>query len=203
MTKNHKRDTSRTRILDESARLFRQKGYAAVSLRAIADAANMKAGSVYYHFSSKEEIVIAVLNKGVKVVHDEVAAGIERLPDDASADDLIRSGIVNHLKALLEFSNYTSANVRIYGQVPESVRDANRIVRLEYEACWNQILKTAVKKGGVRQGVDLKVFRMLLIGSLNATLEWFDPFKGEVKNLADRYADLLLCGFLVNQKVGA
>src|SRR3954467_8164786 len=49
------RDTKRV-VLDSPAKLFRIHGYAATSLRDIAAAAGMKAGSLYYHFSSKDEI---------------------------------------------------------------------------------------------------------------------------------------------------
>jgi hypothetical protein len=37
---------------------------------------------------------------------------------------------------------------------------------------------------------------LLLIGALNATLEWFDPQKGSAEDLADDYADTFLNGIL-------
>ena len=39
-------------------------------------------------------------------------------------------------------------------------------------------------------------FRLMLIGALNATLEWFDPAKGSAEELADDYADAFLYGIL-------
>ena len=48
--KSAKRVVSRARILDAAAALFREHGYAAVSLRAIAAEAGMRSGSIYYHF---------------------------------------------------------------------------------------------------------------------------------------------------------
>ena len=47
-------------VLDVAARLFRDRGYGSVSLRKIAEAAGIKAGSIYYHFGSKDEIVVAI-----------------------------------------------------------------------------------------------------------------------------------------------
>jgi len=41
---------TRERVLLEASRLFRHRGYAATTLREIADAAGVKAGSIYYHF---------------------------------------------------------------------------------------------------------------------------------------------------------
>ncbi len=55
-------EATRDQILVEAARLFRHQGYAATTLRQIADAAGIKAGSIYYHFGSKDEILGVVLD---------------------------------------------------------------------------------------------------------------------------------------------
>lgn len=200
--KKGKADESRERILDAAAKLFRKNGYAAMSLRAIAAEAGMKAGSVYYHFDSKEQIVIEVLNLGIEVVHQGVENAVNALPPHASAGEIVRTGILAHLKALFQFSDYTSANVRIYGQVPSSAQKANLFTRRRYEALWDSILERAAAKGGVRAEVNRKAFRLMIIGSLNATLEWFRPKRGEVDALADQYAAILLNGLLENAEVG-
>ena len=72
----HTAGASRKRILDVAAHLFREKGYAGVSLRSIASDADLKAGSIYYHFASKDDLVVEVLDQGIKRVHDAVAAAI-------------------------------------------------------------------------------------------------------------------------------
>jgi AcrR family transcriptional regulator len=51
------RDTSKTRIKREAMRLFVQHGVDAVSMRDIADAAGMKAPSLYAHFRSREDLI--------------------------------------------------------------------------------------------------------------------------------------------------
>ena len=50
-------EATRDQILAEAARLFRHQGYATTTLRTIADAADIKAGSIYYHFRGKDEIL--------------------------------------------------------------------------------------------------------------------------------------------------
>ena len=62
---NTKSDSTRLRILHAAAKAFRQNGYAASSLRDIADSADMQAGSLYYHFDSKEVLAEAVMDEGV------------------------------------------------------------------------------------------------------------------------------------------
>ena len=194
--KNEKGDQSRRRVLDAAARLFCEQGYSPVSLRAIARAAGLKPGSLYYHFEAKEQIIAEVLDLGILMVHDAVTASQQALPKNAPAADRLRAGIRAHLDALLAFSDYTSANVRIYGQVPEDIRLGNLKVRRGYELLWDDILNQAAASGGVREDVDRKAFRLMLIGSLNATLEWFDPGRGSVAELAASYTDILLNGLL-------
>ncbi|MDE0992119.1 MAG: TetR/AcrR family transcriptional regulator [Rhodospirillales bacterium] len=194
--KKDKADISRARILDAAAGLFRQYGYGQVSLRVIAEAAGMKSGSLYYHFASKEAIVVEVLDLGIEMVHQKVDTAICAMSEQASAGELLHAGILNHLQALFAFSDYTSANVRIYGQVPDEVRKANRRVRRRYEALWMSILSRAEESGGLRASVDHDAFKLMLIGSLNATLEWFDPVKDDVQKLADSYTEILLGGLL-------
>lgn len=191
-----KAESTKTRLLDTAARLFRQQGYASVSLRGIAAAEKMQGGSLYYHFKSKEEIIADVLNIGIEIVHKAVVEALAALPASASHETRIRTAMKAHLRALLEHSDYTSANVRIFGQAPKSVQKANLKVRRAYEDCWSDILQAAQKDGAIAQNTDLATLRLMLIGAMNATLEWFDPKRGSADQLADHFANNLLNGVL-------
>ena len=46
-------------VLDAAARLFAERGYAAASMRDIAEASGMLPGSLYYHFAAKEDLLVA------------------------------------------------------------------------------------------------------------------------------------------------
>ena len=189
-------EVGRTGILDAAALLLGRQGYGAVSLRMIAEAAGIKAGSIYYHFASKDDIITEILDAGIQAVHDEVRDRVVALNADASARDVFRAVLRGHLCALLEHGDYTSANVRIFGQVPPVVRDANLPVRRAYEAFLDNLLSELQVRDAIRSDVNLPRFRLLLIGALNATLEWFDPQKGSAEDLADDYADTFLNGIL-------
>src|SRR5437879_861588 len=65
-------------ILDAAARLFRERGYRVTSMRDIAAASGMLAGSLYYHFASKEELLVAVYAEGVRRISDSVSAVLAR-----------------------------------------------------------------------------------------------------------------------------
>jgi AcrR family transcriptional regulator len=188
-------------ILNVAARLFREQGYGPVSLRKIAEAAGMKAGSIYYHFGSKDEIVLAILDEGIWTVHEKMRQAVSDQSGSGDAEAILRAAIGAHLRALLDVSDYSSANVRIFGQVPPSVRDANLPARRAYEAQWDGLLNRLQKEGVLRSDVDIRRLRLMLIGALNAILEWFDPQRGSAEALASAYADVFLNGILEQQKV--
>ena len=188
---------SRQRILDTAARLFRADGYAATSLRDIADACGMKAGSLYYHFASKDAIVGDVLKIGVERVAAVVREAVAALPDDADARTLLHTAVRAHLSALLELQDYTSANVRIVGQVPDDVRAAHIGTRDAYERFWSQLLKRCAKQGGFDATRDLKLARLFVIGALNGSLEWFRGGPAAIDRLATELTALVLDGLLV------
>lgn len=187
---------TRKRILDVAARQFRTFGYAGVGLRGIAADAGMKAGSLYYHFDSKEEIVAAVLEIGIDLVYDTVSDAVHSVTTEQSADVVLRIAINRHLAAFLTWSDYTSANVRIFGQVPAAIRSVNLPARQRYEQLWDGLLERLKHDGLARQDLDVRATRSFLLGALNSTLEWFDPERGDIDALADTYADILMSGIL-------
>ena len=63
-----KAEATRQGILEAAARIFRRDGYASARLSDIAAEMGMKAGSLYYHFGSREALVEAVMEQGRKGV---------------------------------------------------------------------------------------------------------------------------------------
>lgn len=187
---------TRRHILDTAARLFREQGYAAVTLRAVAERVGVRTPSLYYHFANKDDLVVEVLDAGIQAVLDAVRAAVAEVPADAPWADRLRAAVRAHLGSLLAHSDYTSANVRIFGQLPRALQARNRPMRRAYEDLWTGLLEEAAAAGALRPGADLRLFRLLLIGALNASTEWFRPDAGSIESLADRAADLLLNGIL-------
>ena len=184
----------RTLILDTAARLLREDGYAATSLRDIAAECGMKAGSLYYHFASKDEIIGEVLRIGVERVADHVRVSVAALPRDADARTLLQTAVRAHLSALLELHDYTSANVRIFGQVPVAVRDAHIATRDAYERFWTSLLRRCARAGDWNPQRKLPLTRLFVINALNGSLEWFTHGRASVAQIADELTALVLDG---------
>lgn len=185
---------SRRMILDTAARLFRERGYAATSMRDIAGACGIKAGSLYYHFAAKDDIVGEVLQAGVQKTFDQVREATAALPEDAPAAVVLRTAVRAHLHAMFRMSDYTIANLRIFGQVPPSLRAAHATLRDAYERYWAGLLRRCARRGDLDPERDLRLARLFLIGAMNGTLDWYRSGRLSIEAVADELAALFLEG---------
>ena len=90
----------------------------------------------------------------------------------------LAAAINAHMRVLFARSEFTSANIRMYGQLPQEIRERHRPVRQKYAAAWDHCLKNAQGKHVIRSDFKVVPLRLFLIGALNWTVEWFDPEKG-------------------------
>jgi AcrR family transcriptional regulator len=169
--------SSRQHILDVAAKLFRATGHTKTSVRDIGERAGMKAASLYYHFASKEELAAEVLRIGVKRVHRAVVSAIDALGPDAQLKTRLGAAMTAHLEMLLDASDYTSAHIRCFPNVPETLRVQLGAERREYEAIWRGMLDEAATSGVLPLGMDRRAARLFILGALNWSLEWYDPAK--------------------------
>src|SRR3954463_11772920 len=103
-----KSERTRQRILDAAAAVFSEQGYSA-RLSDIADRAQMKAGSLYYHFDSREELVAEVLRLGLEGSWDQVASAVGRLASTAAPLDRLEVAVRAHTMSIVGRSAYATA----------------------------------------------------------------------------------------------
>ena len=174
---------SRQQILDVAAKLFRAKGYTDTSLRDIGQQAGMKAGSLYYHFASKEQLAAEVLLIGVQKVHRAVVMAIDAPGRTADARARLAAAMAAHLETLLDASDYTSAHIRCFPDVPATLRMKLSAARREYEAVWRSPMDDMAASGALPAGMDANAARLAILGALNWSLEWYDPALGKPSQL--------------------
>jgi AcrR family transcriptional regulator len=179
-------ESGRTRIMDEAATLFLQRGYEGTSLRQLADVVGMKAGSLYYHFASKDELLTEILRRGIDVM-ESAFDDAERVTADDAPPRRVEAHVRAHLAALFENGPYTAAHVMTFRTSPETVRDAVVPLRDAYEARWTELLRALQAGGHLAADVDVNIARLALFGTMNSAVEWFDPGRGNL----DRFASAI------------
>lgn len=165
-------DTSRrSLILKAAAKLFRQHGYERTSVRQIADALGMTSGSLFYHFATKEELLVTVMEEGVRDILSAVQnglAGESRLPERMLA--MVRC----HLTALLG-PKLDAMTVMLYEwrSLSEPARARVLTSRDAYEELWMAPIDEAAALGLV--DADTGLVRHTVLGALNWTGQWYRP----------------------------
>lgn len=184
---------ARRLILDHAARLLRGHGYHQTSLRELAEAVGIRKASLYHHFASKEEIVEAVVNDGVRFVHEAVAAALEATAQ-AGPHRRLEAAIAAHLAALHGHGDYTSAAIKVFtfgsGPTPEGVRLARRL----YEDVWRGLVAELQRAGAIVPGRSPEALRLFLLGAMNGSIDWYRPERFDIGALSREFAALVAPG---------
>jgi AcrR family transcriptional regulator len=194
------REGTRREILVQAARLLRTRGYASTSLRDIAAAAGMKAGSLYYHFESKEVLAETVMAEGIELVRTAVKDALAAQPPDSDPLADIAIAINAHLHALQTSGDYASANIRCFAHVPAEMRRRLRKVRQRYEDDWRKLIEAARENGYLAGGIDDDALRYGLFGIMNWTLEWLRPGGPMPEELGDMFFRIMFRGAARNTR---
>lgn len=139
--RTRKSDETRTRILEEALELFRVRGFEATTMRDIARACEIALGATYYHFASKEAIVLAFY---------ELAKDDMRTPLDHAVDGA--RNLSDGLRAILDVKlNYFAPNHKFLGALFPHAADPqdplspfseqNRHIRLADQQHFGQLLE--------------------------------------------------------------
>lgn len=179
-----RQNSRRALIVDEAARLFAARGYHAASVRDIAAACGVTPGAIYSHFASKEELLVAVYEEGVRRIaaHVDAAAAAEAEPWAR-----LRAACEAHLDMLLARGPYAQVIGRVLPQ--DAPPAAARLIALRdgYEARFARLIDELP----LPDGASRRHLRLLLLGALNAAQNWYRPGGEEPALIARRFVELL------------
>ena len=161
----------RGQLVRESARLFREKGYDATSVRDIASATGLQSGSWVYHFATKQEILAAVMEEGLQQALERIEA-IGREP--LTPREHFRALVHTHLHTILS-PGQDFIPVLLYDWRSLEAKARPRVVALQkrYEAVWDRVIEQLQSSGD--WVTPTKVDRLLMFSALNWIAHWYRP----------------------------
>lgn len=195
-SKLRKGEATRAAILAATARRFAEKGYADCTLREIAALTGMKAGSIYYHFPSKEKLLEEVIRTGTDRLVEAVSHDLAALDEDASAAVKLRTLVRAHVSCFLDVRGDANTFLRIYEYLPPVMRRKTRPMRVAYAQIWFDIFDEGVESGEFVQIVDRNLFIPFLLQSLNGIIEWFSPSRMTIDGICEMIDNVVLTGIL-------
>jgi AcrR family transcriptional regulator len=183
-----RQDNRRVQLLDAAAALFARRGFHATSMRDIAKAVDMLSGSIYYHFTSKEEMLLAVYAEGARRIGELVDAEVASESDPWRR---LETASAAHLNALsITHRDYAQVMIRTLPQEADGISAQLREIRREYETKFRRLIDALP----LPPEVDRHYLRLMLIGALNWSHVWYNPggdrpevvAKGFIQNLRRR-----------------
>jgi len=177
-------DNRLPQILDAAAKLIRQHGFQATTMRDIAASTGMLAGSLYYHFASKDELLVAVYAEGVRRISVPVSSALEL---DLPPWERLEATCTAHLVALLGDSDYAKVVIRVH---PADAPDAaSRLIALRDD--YEQLFARALVGLPLRSRTDRRAVKLMLLGSLNWAQTWWRPGGDTPQTVARQFVRLL------------
>ena len=153
-----------------AARLFREKGFDGTTTRDIADAVGMRSGSSYYHFANKHELLMAVMEEGLRqglarthaALADETLTALERF-----------TRLVRTHYGILHDTGSDFIPVMLYDWRSLPAQYKRRIIELKdrYDAIWQRTLDELHAQGLLR--ADAKLARLMILGAINFSATWY------------------------------
>ena len=172
-------------LLDEAARAFAQRGYAAASVREIVGPIGMLPGSLYCHFATKEALLVAVYKVGVERIGAAVDAAIAPLGDPWQR---LEAACVAHLSSLLDQTDYSQVVIRVRPSDAPAAEAELVSLRDSYEKRFARLVGALP----LARPTDRTMLRLMLVGALNWSQTWYREGRGAApERIARRFVGLL------------
>ncbi|WP_158736402.1 TetR/AcrR family transcriptional regulator [Alteribacillus sp. YIM 98480] len=176
-------------ILRSAAEVLYEKGYYGTTMEEIASKLRMTKGALYNYFDNKEDLMYECQKKIIET-------SIQRMKWIAAyyqtPTQKLRKAIISHMEHGLE----EKAMFSIMNK-PEQVFSKSRLQavlqeRKKYALYFDEFLQEGIRKNEFIN-VDVKMTRLIMLGALNATEQWYSP-KGNknTKEIAHKYAEHLM-----------
>jgi AcrR family transcriptional regulator len=135
-------------ILDATARILEDLGYAALTTNGVAGVAGVAVGSVYEYFSNKESIVAELARRTVRRILHEVEAAFDEVAGMESRDEAIETLV----RRCMDVLRRHSTQLRVFTEDAPFVWNLDEVKDFRtklFEIAWRS---RAVAKNGILEG---------------------------------------------------
>ncbi len=184
---------TREEILEAAAQIFSQKGYHAASMKDIAKAVNLQKASLYHHISSKQEILLALLDSALDLLIEQLEQVVAQpLP----VEEKLRLAMRSYLGTLAEHRDLSAVLLFEHRSLEPELHQRHIPRRDRFEHLWREILEEGVESG-VFHCADVPMAVRTMLGAMGWALTWYraeGPLT--ITEISDQFADLFLYGLI-------
>lgn len=182
----------KTQIARTATALFRSRGFAATSMRELATALGLEAGSLYSHIKSKQELLHGICFD----LAEALFAGFDAATADATQPvaGQLRRAIEAHVRVLTRDGAAASVFLHEWRHLSEPALTEFKALRERYEAGFRGLIQRGLDTEALH-APDAAFATLTLLASLNWLPAWYKP-EGKLNpdEIAHRLAEQLLFG---------
>lgn len=181
-------------IFEAAARLFRDKGYRATSMRDLAAAVNLKASSLYNHINSKEEILRGICFENAR----KFLLGMDEIEAlECSASKKIEALIALHIKIATEDITSVTAFNDEWRHLNQPFLGEFLKLRKNYEERFLSIIEEGIENNEFKR-LDASILLFTIFSSVRWVYDWYKPDrKLDQQFLTEQITKVLLEGMKV------
>jgi len=190
-------NSTKERILRVSADLFMENGYAATSVRQVAELAKVSQSALYYHVSSKSHL-LRMLHE--EFINDMLDRLIEVVAQDIGPIEKLREIIHVTLTIIDKHQAEVTVFLREQHSLPLDMR-ANVIAQRDrVDDLVDGVLRAGIKNGDFRSDLDIRLVRLGILGMCNWAYQWYRPGHGfSIDEISDQFCALILTALTASE----
>ena len=179
---------TKRKIFETSIKLFSEKGYDATSIEEITAVTGVPKGTLYYHFSSKEEIFNFLVEEGMKLLKNSIEIKTSKCDNTI---DKLKAVVLIQLKGIKKYENVlTIVMSQVWGNEPRNVLCKEKVI--EYIDVIQKIIEEGFMRGDIKQ-CDANVLACEIFSLTCSTLIYKRKVgEFEIDELYNEYERILL-----------
>ena len=184
----------RDKILAAAVQLFAEYGYHAATMRDIAQIAGIQAASIYYHYPSKQTLLVEIMETHMRKLN----ANLERIVSKPhEVQQRLYEAISNHI---LLHTTYKSEFFIIDTEI-RALEGDNRGKILAMRDYYEDLIQGLLHEGmeqGVLYQTDVKISSYAIIAMCTEVAQWFRPSgRLNVQQVIEIYFQMITKGLLI------
>ncbi len=182
----------RREIEDVASALFRDRGYAATSIRDIARELDIRGASLYAHVASKEDVLWAIVDRMASRFENAADAAIAGMTSGGDPIGTLTALVRGHVRVIVEDVGAASVFISEWRSLGEARRDAILQRRDAYERRFRDVIADGTATGDFTM-TDPAIAATFVLTALNGVATWYQP-DGRLgaDRIAEHFIDLTL-----------
>lgn len=182
--------TRKNEIISKASKLFKKRGYSAVTMRDIAEALDIKAASLYNHIHSKQEILEIIVIE----IAEAFTNGMKQIKNQPlSTHEKLKKSIELHITLTVKSPDAMACLNNDWMHLEEKLPYFIQM-REDYEENFRTILKQGIDQGEIaNRNPEIMLFSLL--STLRTLYVWYTKKDGvDAKTLKEQMPNTLING---------